>query len=222
MKTSHRKFFTRVFYVTVLMFLSGHSAALRAEVWDVTNDFSVDNGNPNGAWSYGWMDTDFTTFTLYETGDYSEVGPVWYTGWASFPPLGGIIRNTSGYTVSGVSPDQLSLHPGDDYQPGVARWTAPIGLSGSATIAGQFFAGDGGIMLVDVRINGLEVWNAVDSGVFNLATTVVSGDTIDFAVYGGYGGGSTPLDATISVVPEPVTLLLLGLGGLAVIRKRRA
>jgi Flp pilus assembly protein TadG len=66
------------------------------------------------------------------------------------------------------------------------------------------------------------VWNAVDSGAFNLATTVVPGDTIDFAVYGGYRAGNTPLDVTISVVPEPATLLLLGLGGLAVIRKRRA
>ncbi len=29
-----------------------------------TVQFAITNGNPNGSWSYGWMATNFTSFTL--------------------------------------------------------------------------------------------------------------------------------------------------------------
>jgi RHS repeat-associated protein len=146
------------------------------------------------------MDTGFTTFTLYEAGDYNGYSgsPIWYTERTSRPPFGAVWKNM-GSPAYGVDTGQLSLHPGDASQPGVVRWTAPAGVSGPATIKGQFLTGDIGVILVDVRINGVEVWNAVDSGTFNLSTNIVLGDTIDFAVYGGYEYGNTPLDVKITV-----------------------
>jgi len=112
---------------------------------------------------------------------------------------------------------QVSLHPGSSEQPSVARWTTPSGAAGSYTIDGQFYAGDSGIMQVDVRINGTGVWQATDFGSFQLASNLLPGDTVDFAVYGGYGYGNTPLDATIQLVPEPASLALFALGGIALL-----
>jgi hypothetical protein len=203
------------FMAAVLIFLTGHSTALGDPTWDVTADFSVDNGNPNGAWSYGGMDTSFTMFTL------DPYVNIW--GWSGNWGVPAVWKNIGSSPLGGAMPGQLALHPGSG--PSVVRWTAMGGVSGPATIAGQFFAGDTGQMLVDVRINGVEVWNAVDSGAFNLATTVAPGDTIDFAVYGGYTNGTTPLDATITVVPAPSAVLLgsigVGAGLVGWLRRRR-
>jgi hypothetical protein len=157
-----------------------------------TDDFSTTNGNPNGNWSYGWMPIDFSTFNLYTTHNSYQ----WYG------PLGGdltpcIWKNTGGLSY-GVPAGWLSLHPGPGHEPSVLRWT---GLSaGDICISGQFLAGDGGIMTVSVRHNNKEVWTASDSGDFDLTANIMVGDTIDFAVYGGYGYGNTPISATISYI----------------------
>lgn len=36
-----------------------------AFVWNPATEFSTTGTNPNGVWSYGWMDTGFTTFTPF-------------------------------------------------------------------------------------------------------------------------------------------------------------
>jgi len=38
---------------------------------------------------------------------------------------------------------------------------------------------------------------AVDGGTFNLTTGLQAGDTVEFAVYGGYTFGINPLSATV-------------------------
>jgi hypothetical protein len=198
--------------------------------WNPTADFSITSGNPNGVWTYGWMDTGFTTFTPYTTNLFNGgVGgsPQWYG------PLGGdltptIWHNTSGSVFFGVLPGQLALHPGPGAQPSVLRWIAPSGVSGSVNVVGQFFAGDGGSMTVGVRFAGVSQWSAIDAGSFDLAFTVQPGDTIDFAVFGSYAFGNTPAALTISYpIPEPagwtalVGLAALNAGVLCRVRQRR-
>ena len=52
-------------------------------------------------------------------------------------------------------------------------------------------------MLVAVYFNGQELWSGSDSGIFNIPLEVTAGDIIDFAVYGGYGYGNTPISVII-------------------------
>jgi hypothetical protein len=157
---------------------------------NATDDFSTIRGNPNGSWSYGWMSTDFSKFNLYTTHNSYQ----WYG------PLGGdrtpcIWINTNGMSY-GVPTGWLSLHPGPGKEPSVLRWIAPV--AGNIQIIGQFLPGDSGNMIVAVRHKSEIIWTATNSGSFDLNTKVAAGDTIDFAVYGGYGFGNTPISATIS------------------------
>jgi hypothetical protein len=165
------------------------SVALRASVYSAFDEFSSVN-NPDIAWSYGWMPTDFSKFNLYVT--HSTIQ--WYG------PQGGdrspSIWINNGDTAYGVPTGWLSLHPGPGTEPSILRWTAPV--AGNIHVTGQFLPGDGGIMTVGVFHNAEKLWTASDSGKFDLNIIIAGGDNIDFAVYGGYGFGNTPISATIS------------------------
>jgi hypothetical protein len=166
------------------------SVALRTTVYFAFDDYSVTKGNPNCSWSYGWMPTDFSKFNPYVTHNSIQ----WYG------PQGGDLTpciwiNTGG-TTYGVPTGWLSLHPGPGTEPSILRWTAPV--AGKVHVTGQFLAGDGGIMTVAVFHNVQKLWTASDAGKFDLNIVVAAGDNIDFAVYGGYGYGNTPISATIS------------------------
>jgi hypothetical protein len=180
------------------------TVAVRAIVYSALHDFSTTNGNPNGNWSYGWMPADFSKFNIYSAHGafmwYGNIGRdltpyIWNnTGdLTNGVPPG--LGSTNGI-ASGVPTGWLSLHPGPGTEPSVLRWTAPV--AGSVHVTGQFLAGDSGIMTVAVRHNSQEVWKATNSGSFDLNIKISEGDNVDFAVYGGYGYGNTPISATIS------------------------
>ena len=165
-------------------------------VYSAFDDFSTQNGNPNGVWSYGWMPTDFSSFNLYANhNSYS-----WW-GWLTNGLDPSVWKNSGEENVPGVPIGWLVMHPGDGTQPSIMRWTSPI--TGEVDINGEFLPGNSGIMQVAVRQNNQFLWNATDSGTFDLTTTVAAGDTIDFAVYGAYGGGDTPISATITASGAP-------------------
>ena len=214
-----------LFTLTILLLISiFHCSNLYAKVsYSFTGKFKTAGFNPSDPWSYGWMDTGFTTLTLFDQEVWGGIGNgrEWCT---TNYPWGSIWENNTNSIINGVSPGQVALNSAYSDTPTVARWTAPsyVNLYGNtAAIDGQFFNGEAG-MLVDVRINGTEIWNAVGCGSFNLITSISPNDTIDFTVRAGsYGGGDTPLDVSISIVPEPATLLFLGLGGMF-LRKRMA
>jgi len=176
-------------------------SSLAGTVWDVNADFSNTNGNPNGAWSYGWVNN--SAFQLYEIvcqGGANGISPGWCGPYGGAP----VIWKNTGIPINGVQTGQLVLHPGPDGEMSAAQWTAPADWSGDAAIQGQFFPGDIGSMQVGIFKNGnwgSPLWGASNSGAFNLSQQVVAGDTIDFGVYDGYSFGSTPLEATITTAP---------------------
>jgi hypothetical protein len=199
----------RHFFASVVM--AGSLSTVAAQtVWDPTAQFSTTNGNPNGVWTYGWMDNGFGTFTPYTTHGTNN----WY-GWGG-DQTPAVWLNT-GSSAYGVPAGYLSLHPGNGNEPSILRWTAPTGYSGTTTLSGQFLAGDGGTMQIAIFKNAKTeantLWTATDAGAFNFNVNIVGGDTLNFAVFGGYYYGNTPLQMTITGVPEPTTLAMLGLGG---------
>lgn len=158
-------------------------------------EFSAANGNPNGVWSYGWMDPGFTTFTALVNkrsvpGGYSS----WY-GWAGdeTPAVG---FNGLATAINGIPPGYLLLHPGNGNEPSVLRWTAP--WTATVRVVGQFHAGDSGSMQVAVRHNNTVRFSATDAGAFDLSVDVTAGDTLNFAVFGGYAFGATGLQVTLA------------------------
>jgi hypothetical protein len=58
-----------------------------------------------------------------------------------------------------------------------------------------------------------------------LDVTFASGDTTDYSRYTGPGGDADPFDSSgwssYTLVPEPITMTLLGLGGLVMIRRKK-
>ena len=140
------------------------SSALAGPIWDANADFSTTNGNPNGRWTYGWVDNSFINSFHLDTlaNNYGLSGNI--PGWCGpIPGAGGsvtfpVIWKNTGPAIDGVQTGQLSLHPGPDGEVSMLEWTAPAGFSGDALIQGQFLPGDIGIMQVGVFEN--RNWNS--------------------------------------------------------------
>ena len=172
--------------------------------WDVTSQFSG-NSNPNGAWSYGWEATLNGPLNLYDAG----TGIDWYASnhhSGDYTPA--IWLNTTGATAYGVSPGQVSLHPGWDGSFSVARWTSPI--TGTVAVSGFFGSGDGGWESYYISTNEGTVYawpTDPNTENFSFSLDVTSGETLDFIVGtpvgGGYGYGNTPLSVTITPLQPP-------------------
>lgn len=208
----------RLFSCVAVALLS--SSVASAATWNPTDDFSVTNGNPNGVWGYGYL----------SAGAYTPFGANWTDsgnpsmGWQSDAAGNNTWINHRGFTNYGVPDGMLSLHPGFGGEATLLRWNVPAGIAGNASVVGEFLAGDTGVMSVAVLKNGdlaNPVWSAQNAGSFNLTIPVAPGDSIDFAVYGSYAFGNTPLAATISAVPEPAAVALLLAAPAMFLRRRR-
>ena len=182
--------------------------------WDPTASFSVSNGNPNGVWTYGWMDTGFGAFTPYTTATANA-----WQGWGG-DGTPTIWINQGATTSFGVPAGYLSIHPGPGTEPSVLRWTSPV--TGLVAMSGQFLAGDSGVMQVAIFQNTKTntLWSATDAGTFNFNVNVTAGDTLNFTVFGGYGFGNTPLQLSLTAVPEPAAGGLVALGMLVLAATR--
>jgi len=181
--------------------------AYELQTSDLANDWSSTT-NPNGAWSYGWEASPGQAFNLYDVCDTSifEGSPIWYSSsLGGHPPE--VWKNTGSGSYNYVQPGEVSLHPGSPDSGGqfsVVRWTSP--LAGNVSINGYFGAGDIGMMSYFIYKNSttppiFELDNTYADGNFTLTDNISPGDTLDFMIGEGYGYGSTPLHATITVTP---------------------
>jgi len=187
--------------------------ALGQTQYDVAEDFSLD-GNPNGVWSYGHTTTLGGTFVLYPYSTNNWAGysfmHAWYSGisWDDSPQ---IMKNISDQRQIFGTLDYLAgqtiLHPGQNDEKSIARFTAPEDASYEidATFEGRDYVWGtttdvhvlvNGVSIFDDAINGFE-----DKASYNGTLSLNAGDTVDFAVgFGGniFNGDSTAIDAVIT------------------------
>ena len=196
--------------------------------WDLAADFSIVN-NPNDAWSFGCTDT-LGGLTLFPWHGYYDGVPHWSTalgesnGFLYSEPC--IWKNTKTTSRQMVLPGEVCLHPSDGNRMAMVRWTSPI--DGEISLSGAFGKGNiGDIELFIAKTNALgtktlvHIADTFDTLAFYIDTNVVVGDKIDFLVgnAGNWNSDGTPLAVTI--IPEPATISLLGIGCLTLIRRRK-
>jgi hypothetical protein len=196
-------------------------------------DFSL-AGNPNGPWSYGYSQTLGGPLIHHATSGSGSGVDFWNTDISIGLPW--IVRNSTATPINWAGttvfePGVLSLHPGPQGEVAVLRFTVPS--AGQYLISADFFGQDYvGPTTTDVHIllNGTSIFDDVvsDYGIshpFSTTLTMAAGSHLDFAV--GFGSNqtylydSTGLAATITSVPEPSTLALVGLAAGLLYRVRR-
>lgn len=200
------------------------------QTWDFVDNWSIQNGNPNGQWSYGWWAPDMSQFNIYPspTGDPAGI-MAWYT--SSNESL--VLKN-AGPAMENVGTQWLEhnqglMHPGQNGEKATARWTSSISgiVSISAHFSGQSHGGaSGNGTTTDVHVlrNGVDLYSGLIDGFagrmvnnysdafgpspnqyFSGNVSVGPGTTIDFLCGRGANGtyfyDITGIDATITVVP---------------------
>lgn len=218
---SFRLLSLRVLSIALLM-----AQTLTAHPWDASRDFSSVR-NPNGVWSYGYLDRASGDFKHYSTPNASHgAAKGWQDRAINFG--GQLIKNGSDGPVENgcyYAVGQLILHPGaDEEKTATLRWLAPravivkirarfSGLNygqGTTTDVSVFFRGRS---LFEGRIAGFAgggqrpVSGESPQREFSRILTVQRGDVIDFAVGAGgngYFSDSTGIDVLIAEVSAEI------------------
>ena len=213
--------------------------------WSLSGDMAIVNGNPNGAWTYhsngtaldGSVDGSLVGVVNHEVPD---AGIGWYNTGANhimvmkftvdanpIPPLGTgddktnfLIGNVGGHATIG------------------ATWTAAedgvyqidyLGYNGRNQAEEITLEHERGrtTQLV-LNVNGTEedsvtITGGIEDGYANAYTNsmvvnLLAGQTVILEQQGNEWNG---LDMTIEQIPEPATMLLLGLGSLLAIRRKK-
>jgi hypothetical protein len=230
-----------------LLMVLALSCVASASTWDLIDDFSISNGNPNGDWSYGYYAGGTSgTWTLYNgTGDSGTLRN-WFVAPSDTDAHGNVSMNYTANTFT-----QPDWTPGMSWRPGqlcvmtpysfgapdddpACRWTAPADGTYTITANWENRAMSGTATDVFVRLNGTGIYadqisgfTELDAPLENSVSTytqvlqLAADDTLDFgaSMVGDDGGHQVGLDVVIT--PEPATLVMLGLGALGLLRRKK-
>ena len=229
--------------VGVCLLLSVQQARAELILADARGDFvaGTSEGDPailsatgTGEWRYVASDTSNPTLD-------GSLDLLWWTNTTPrylFPTGGGSQNQVIGDHPAITSDEVLIQVSSPSPRFTVLRWTAGAGDAGMFDIAGNIrhipVAGTGDGSTFEIFVDGVSIFSqflipndSVGVG-FNLSPTIGVGSTVDF-VLGPNGNDSwdlPALQATISGVPEPSTLALLGIGTLGLLaynrRRKRA
>lgn len=191
------------------------AASTWGATWDPIAEWSITNGNPNGAWTYGWFNQLGGTFSTNMTAEDRGGGVQVWVGPA--PSDAGLIKiNADGY-----------LHPGSNGAMPSFRWTAPSAMHVDLQCLYMGKAPEGTTTDVHVLLNGVSLFDGMVNGFagtppdyldakgtspqqpFGAIVSVNAGDTIDLCI--GYGNGTytsdlTGIVATLNTVTDFGTL----------------
>ena len=174
-------------------------------------DFSL-TGNPNGAWSYGYLSPgalpDSSTFAPFANSVNNGGLQVWNDSVSSLAAFDNPTNSVLHYGSGVLQPGEAGFHPGPNGQYSVYRFTAPA--TGSYSLSALFTGiDDAGGTTTDVHVldDGTSLFQGDINGYLNTSSysatlNLKAGDIIDFAV--GYGSDgsylfdSTGLDATLT------------------------
>lgn len=198
-----------------------------SQTWNLATDYIGSNlTNPNGQWSYGqYTGSNPEFFQLLgwnaPTKSYGVDGP----GNAF------IYQNLGAYDY-GIGTGQISLEA--DWKNPAVRWTAPeagtytfqIDIGGS-TANGAGGSGNRFAQFAELKIRGVDKQGTYASSpnmkTWSFTQVLNSGDTVDALVrnpgYEGYGNTQTQFVVT-QVVPEPASMIAIGLGVAGLLRRR--
>ena len=133
-------------------------------------------------------------------------------------------KNTDPSDVFQVDADLSTIGDFDDFFHivGVMDVDSPNALSG-LYVNGNLIGSAGSATTLDdwAGANGGSVGVANDSVAGGGSFSAFDGDIAIFRVYGGEAFDQTMVDAAYGLVPEPSSMVLLGLGGLMLVRRRR-
>lgn len=189
--------------------------------------------------SDGW--SFFQGFTARNELTYSETlgdNDVTGFGGSEFQETGWVATAT-GFAGSAPPSGQLSFHPGQSgNDPGdlIIRWTADadytnvtidhtldnFAAAGNGVIYGISING-GAFATIEGTIDGGSSTGTTDQSDFAALASISNGDTIDLVIgnKGSFNSDEVHGNFVINTVPEPSSTALLGLGGLALILRRR-
>jgi len=200
----------------------------RANAWNVADEFSA-NGNPNGAWSYGYyhlpaaLGIDLPIDSPAYTNLTSSSAGSNYKSW-SMPPETSVLNITA---ISGQENVTLTagFAPLTAFYAPVIRWVAPSNgyylivadFSYSGIGAATFGTSQAGLRSNETTLSYAYIGSPGDHLHVERTIDMSVGQYLDFFV--AKGQHSINLTSVISSVPEPSTYLLF-VFGIAAIRSR--
>lgn len=233
------KFRTVLALASLALALTITPASAVSGSWDMAADWSISNGNPNGAWVYGYLEAGvFTAFnsTCVDGAPVGTYQDTWrhnndYDAWGNFAKVGpeGDINAWTSYRPAGT----CNGGPGAELRQTTAVWVAPTagdyavnivisGLSVKAegtTVDAFVYGNYAQIASAEIRgfvgtpaANFTDGWGNAPSYTFSQTMSFGAGDTVAVGVNSGPDGGAADcygIAFTVTPVPEPSSILSL-------------
>ena len=235
----------------VVGMLAASANATIDDVWNLRDDFSVTNGNANvvgdGAW--GYMETYNSFRTVTETDPFpAELPPgVGWAGTAAHLTLAQFSDGTGETTNFNTRTGSPGNEVGGHTRFSIAFFSETGGIF-DIEVKAYNARGTSGNNSITLHVNGIsegswmgddvtDVDKDINNGWDNAVTVSYSGVVLGANL--GHVAGDTSndyliiemlemagndwagLDVTITQVPEPATMVLLGLGSLVMLRRRK-